>query len=97
MMEGNAQGTVTIQVPLDPIELAKLTDSANESPELHVELAQGSDIVRGAVRLNDLSAALEVLQDKCPIKPAVPSSTPATRARGLGAIDRMIKAPQLPT
>ena len=97
MMEGHAQGTVTIQVPFDPIELAKLTDSANESPELHVELALGSDIVRGTVRLNDLPAALEVLQDKCPIEPEFPSSRPPTRARGLGAIDRMTKAPQFPT
>ena len=92
MVEGDAQGTVTIQVPLDPSELATLTDSASEFPELQIELAQGLDIVRGVVRLNHLSAALKVLQEICPLEPVLPSTRPATRARRLGAIDHTTKA-----
>jgi hypothetical protein len=82
-IDGHAVGRATIQVALDPSMLGRLNEG-NESPELQVELAYDSDLVRGLVRLNDLFTVLELLQERCPIEPALPSTSPTAPALGLG-------------
>lgn len=63
--EGRARASSTIEVALDPDELVVLTHDAGSLPELQIELAQGPDIIHGAVQLNSLITVLEVLHERC--------------------------------